>query len=74
MSISRRQMMGAGISAAALAALSAKAQAEQPGLGHVVLLGDSIFDNKVYVGDDPAVIDQLRTHIPAGWRASLLQF
>ncbi len=38
-----------------------------------MLLGDSIFDNKVYVGeDDPAVIDQLGTHLPAGWRASLL--
>jgi hypothetical protein len=39
---------------------------------HVVLLGDSIFDNAVYVPDGPAVIDQLRRVLPAGWRASLL--
>jgi hypothetical protein len=27
---------------------------------HVVLLGDSIFDNTVYVPGKPAVIEQLR--------------
>ncbi|MEZ6190182.1 MAG: SGNH/GDSL hydrolase family protein [Phycisphaerales bacterium] len=37
-----------------------------------MLLGDSIFDNKVYVRDGPAVIDQLRKIIPDGWRATLL--
>lgn len=72
MSITRRQMMMTTVSATALAALSTSASADQRP-GHVVLLGDSIFDNKVYVGaDDPAVIDQLGTHLPAGWRASLL--
>lgn len=41
--------------------------------GHVVLLGDSIFDNKRYVGhQDPAVIDQVRAVLPAGWQATLL--
>src|SRR4051794_31231367 len=39
---------------------------------HVVLLGDSIFDNKAYVGRGPAVIDQLRGELPAGWKATLL--
>src|SRR3954468_24080041 len=40
--------------------------------GHVVLLGDSTFDNKAYVGRGPAVIDQVRAELPAGWAASLL--
>src|SRR4051794_19529331 len=40
--------------------------------GHVVLLGDSIFDNKAYVGRGPAVIDQVRAELPAGWAATLL--
>lgn len=38
---------------------------------HVVLLGDSIFDNKAYVGDGPDVIAQLREALPAGARATL---
>jgi hypothetical protein len=41
-------------------------------MAHVVLLGDSIFDNARYVPDRPAVIDQVRQSLPAGWRASLL--
>jgi hypothetical protein len=40
--------------------------------GHVVLLGDSIFDNAAYVGGGPDVVRQLRDALPAGWRASLL--
>ena len=39
---------------------------------HVVLLGDSIFDNGVYVPGHPAVIEQLREELPAGWQATLL--
>lgn len=39
---------------------------------HVVLLGDSIFDNQAYVRPDPAVIEQLREELPPGWRATLL--
>lgn len=41
-------------------------------MGHVVLLGDSIFDNARYVPDRPAVIDQVRQSLPQGWAASLL--
>lgn len=46
----------------------------QPGKakGHVVLLGDSIFDNKVYVDDGPAVIDQVRSTLGKEWAATLL--
>ncbi len=43
-----------------------------PTSGHVVLLGDSIFDNKAYVGEDPDVITQLRQELPPGWQATLL--
>ena len=38
---------------------------------HVVLLGDSIFDNAAYVGGGPDVIRQLRGVLPAGWNATL---
>ena len=41
-------------------------------MGHVVLLGDSIFDNERYVPDRPPVIEQLRRSLPQGWRATLL--
>ena len=39
---------------------------------HVVLLGDSIFDNAMYTAGGPAVIHQVTALVPAGWRASLL--
>jgi hypothetical protein len=39
--------------------------------GHVVLLGDSIFDNGAYVGGAPDVATQLRQELP-GWKCSLL--
>src|SRR4051794_6789751 len=39
---------------------------------HVVLLGDSIFDNDRYVPGGPSVIEHLRRALPAGWRATLL--
>jgi hypothetical protein len=41
-------------------------------MGHVVLLGDSIFDNAAYVRGGPDVIRQLRQELPANWDASLL--
>lgn len=41
-------------------------------MGHIVLLGDSIFDNEAYVGSGPAVIDQVRGGLPDGWQASLI--
>lgn len=39
---------------------------------HLVLLGDSIFDNAAYVAEGDAVIHHLRQAIPGGWKASLL--
>jgi hypothetical protein len=42
------------------------------GSGHVVLLGDSVFDNGAYVGGGPDVVSQLRAVLPRGWRATRL--
>jgi hypothetical protein len=38
---------------------------------HVVLLGDSIFDNGAYTAGGPDVVTQLRQLLSAGWRATL---
>lgn len=39
---------------------------------HIVLLGDSIFDNAAYVqGGEPDIIQQLRRKLPKGWKATL---
>lgn len=38
---------------------------------HVVLLGDSIFDNAAYVDGGPDVVAQLREILPPGWKATL---
>ena len=39
---------------------------------HIVLLGDSIFDNAAYVRGGPDVVTQLRALLPADARATLL--
>jgi lysophospholipase L1-like esterase len=41
-------------------------------MSHIVLLGDSIFDNAAYVRGGPDVVRQLRQALPEGWKASLL--
>jgi hypothetical protein len=41
-------------------------------MNHIVLLGDSIFDNAAYVSGGPDVIRQLRETLPGGWKATLL--
>ncbi len=41
-------------------------------MSHAVLLGDSIFDNGVYVPDGPAFADQLRAALSEQWKVSLL--
>jgi hypothetical protein len=40
-------------------------------MSHLVLLGDSTFDNGAYTAGGPAVISQVRKRIPVGWRATL---
>jgi hypothetical protein len=39
--------------------------------GHVVLLGDSIFDNSAYTRGQPDVVTHLRRLLPPTWRATL---
>ena len=41
-------------------------------MSHVVLLGDSIFDNASYTGGQPAVIDHVRRVLGDGWQSTLL--
>jgi hypothetical protein len=41
-------------------------------MSHVVLLGDSIFDNAAYVPDRPPVIEQVRRGLPTGWTGTLV--
>jgi hypothetical protein len=41
-------------------------------MAHIVLLGDSIFDNAAYVRGGPDVVRQLRAILPGGWQATLL--
>ena len=40
-------------------------------MNHVVLLGDSIFDNAAYTRGGPDVIRQVRERLPEGWKAAL---
>lgn len=40
--------------------------------GHIVLLGDSIFDNRRYTSGEPDVVSHLRSILRNGWRATLL--
>src|SRR3954453_2954026 len=39
---------------------------------HIVLVGDSIFDNGRYTLGGPDVISQVRQLLPVGWHASLM--
>lgn len=38
---------------------------------HIVLLGDSIFDNQTYTSGAPDVVGHLRTLLPESWQATL---
>src|SRR5919206_1923965 len=39
---------------------------------HIVLVGDSIFDNRAYTGGEPDVVSHLRAALPKPWRATLV--
>ena len=41
-------------------------------VGHVALVGDSIFDNAAYTRGEPDVIRHLHTLLPTTWQATLL--
>jgi hypothetical protein len=69
----RRKVLGGALAAAAAMPLVARAAtASQAERQHVVLIGDSIFDNGAYVGKGPDVIEQLRERLPAGSEATLV--
>jgi len=38
---------------------------------HLVLIGDSVFDNVAYTAGGPSVVEQVAATLPDGWRASL---
>ena len=40
-------------------------------MSSIALVGDSIFDNKIYVGDGPDVAAHLRAALPESWRVTL---
>jgi hypothetical protein len=40
-------------------------------MNHIVLLGDSVFDNAAYIAGGPDVVRQVRDLLPPGWRATL---
>src|SRR4051812_1241208 len=67
----RRHMMAVA-AASALPNAQVPPAKDPPPMKHVVLLGDSVFDNATYVGGGPDVVTQLRRRLPPGWRASLL--
>lgn len=70
----RRVALAVSLAALAPPRAGAQTRASGPGAataGHVVLLGDSTFDNKAYVAGGPDVVTQLRGRLPAGWRCTL---
>jgi len=67
---SRRTLLAGMALMATAGALPQRAKAD-PAMKHVVLLGDSIFDNKRFVGDWPDVIKELSGALPSGWQATL---
>lgn len=40
-------------------------------MNHIILLGDSIFENAAYVNGGLDVISHIRQQIPSNWKASL---
>jgi hypothetical protein len=50
---------------------AASAEAGQEPMQHVVLLGDSVFDNATYVSGGKDVVAQVRERLPSSWRATL---
>jgi hypothetical protein len=68
--IHRRGFLIAGTAALGGAPAAVFCQGHTP-MPHIVLLGDSIFDNAAYVAGGPDVVRQLREILPNGWRATL---
>jgi lysophospholipase L1-like esterase len=74
MALGRRSFLGIAAAGATSAALAAGSGLGHRGaqMKHVVLLGDSVFDNARYVSGAPDVLARLKSHLPADCKASLL--
>lgn len=73
MALNRRCLFIVSLSAGIARKDAAKAQSEGASpMGHIVLLGDSVFDNAAYVGRGQELLDKLRSHLEPGWQATLL--
>jgi hypothetical protein len=68
--IHRRGFLIACTAALSCTRTAAFGQGQTP-MTHIVLLGDSIFDNAAYVAGGPDVVRQLREILPSGWRTTL---
>lgn len=71
----RRAAFGAAASVLTAGLPSARAQSSRTARvpGHVVLLGDSVFDNAGYLqGNGPDLVMQLKTRLSEGWQATRL--
>ena len=54
------------------AAAASKSESYNSAMTHIVLLGDSVFDNASYVPGGPSVLEWLRRCLPRGSQATLL--
>jgi hypothetical protein len=68
----RTMLKSAMLGAAALTLASRASAAVAPNKPHIVLLGDSVFDNGAYIGKGPDVVKQLNAVLPTGGAATLL--
>src|SRR3954447_2509916 len=68
--LARRKLLAGAAASCFTSALAVPAKSTCA-MNHIVLLGDSIFDNAAYVGKGPDVARQLRSILPEGWRATL---
>jgi hypothetical protein len=70
--LDRRKVLTGSLAAGAWFGCTGAARGERSAtMPHVVLLGDSVFDNAAYVGDGPDVARQLRGILPGDARATL---
>src|SRR5215212_9844094 len=66
MALSRRVVLGG-----AAGVLAEQGNSEER-TTHIALLGDSVIDNKAYVGGEPDVAEQLRMVAPKDWKVTRL--
>lgn len=67
--ISRRTLLLASCS---LSGVPERSYAQALAMIHIILLGDSVFDNAAYVSRDPDLLRQLEQMLPQGRKATLL--